>query len=476
MYIIDSSLEIPDIENLYNRQKEMLENGIAVYELDQLEKDFTYSFNKIRRKISDEYGIENPNSSQQVVEYFTNMVMKELYSLMSRELILYRTAILYTIADLHNRRETAETLTKEKLIKEIGQYDEKVLNEHIDEIYDIALKLIDNPVIACMYRGNGKWSSDKEAMTLLAFKGYDSAIDIMSYRKAKSFVTAVNQFKEAKHRDGRVYPKMSIGKTGRIEYKSPALMNIPKQILWEIIAPRKEGNMLISVDIKNQEPWIMINMLGIERLKDLAWEKGDVYTGAFEELFGREPETIERVEFKQSWNAMTYGATKMGIKAICRNIDGAKVYEYFNKFEQFKKYKAEKARLAKANCQMATTYFGRDILANEYNQSKLKRVLMDIPIQGTGVDILALLVSHFDDEMVERELVDKMDIYFTRKDELIIEVDRQFVSSVGKQRVLDILRDVCEHRIDDWLPFRVNVEEVGKGINEEEENVFIEEE
>lgn len=97
---------------------------------------------------------------------------------------------------------------------------------------------------------------------------------------------------------------------------------------------------------------------------------------------------------------------------------------------------------------------------------------MDIPIQGTGSDILALLVYHFDEEMFDRGLENKIMLYFTRKDELVIEVDKAYVDEVGKEKVFSILADVFEHRIDDWAPFKVKISEVG--VEEDtEEDLFV---
>lgn len=472
MFIIDSSIETPDSEYLYERQRELLEEGIAVKELSELERDFTHAYNKARKRLQDEYGIENPNSSQQVLAFFDKCLSRDVYSVLqnlSVDLTLYKSEMMNIVYKLHINGVKPDELHYITVAASVEYTEEEKLMENVEVVMEFVRIMLDNDIITCMLK-DGKWTTNKEAMAMLALKGHQSAVDIMTYRKAKNYAETVTKFKGAVAGDGRVHPKMSIGKTNRIEYSNPALMNIPKQLLWDIIGPRTEGNMLVSVDIKNQEPWIMINMLGIERLRALAEADGDLYESVFEDIFGKIPEPIERKELKQAWNAMSYGATKYGVRAICRNIDGDAVYDYFSKIKEFKQYKAEKTRLAKAGVQLAETYFGTELEANEYG-SKLKRVLMDIPIQGTGSDILALLVSHFDEEMSDRGLTDKILLYFTRKDELVIEVDRAYVDEVGKDKVFEILADVFEHRIDDWAPFKVKISEVGV---EEEDDLFVE--
>ena len=473
MFYIDSVVDKPNIKYLQDRHREMLADGIAVSDLNKLLIDYRAIYNELRANLIKTYKIENPNSYNQMLEYFDKCLLEDTQKVISElgvDLSLYRRDMMNIVFRLHNDGVYPEDVTMEDVEAIVQNTGEMVLIENVEAVYTFIKTMLGNDIIQCMLKG-GKWTTNKEALAMMALKGHKSAVDIMSYRKAKNFYDTVSSFHSAIAGDGRVHPKMSIGKSNRIEYREPALMNIPKQILWEIVVPKTEGNMLVSIDIKNQEPWIMINMLGIERLRAMAEADGDLYESVFWDIFGREPAPIERKELKVAWNAMTYGATKFGIKAMCRNIDGEKVYQYFNKIEEFKKYKSEKGRLAKAGVQTATTYFGTELRANEYTQSKLKRVLMDIPIQGTGTDILALLVEHFDEEVEIRGLEDIIELYFTRKDELVVEVEKAFVEEVGKEEVFRILADIFEHRIDDWEPFKVKISEAG---TEKADTLFVE--
>jgi hypothetical protein len=51
-------------------------------------------------------------------------------------------------------------------------------------------------------------------------------------------------------------------------------------------------------------------------------------------------------------------------------------------------------------------------------------------------------------------------LYFTRHDECIIEVSKDFEDKYTVDGVIDVLTDLFEHRIDDWEPFRVKVEKI----------------
>ena len=168
---------------------------------------------------------------------------------------------------------------------------------------------------------------------------------------------------------------------------------------------------------------------------------------------------MEKSEFKRAWNALTYGSSKMGINRICKNIDADVIYKYFTGIKEFKQYKKRCKDLADRNINHIETYFGTTVYGDSIGAG-LKRQLMDLPIQGTGSDILALLVEHFDEEVSARELDEYMDIYYTRHDEIIVEVDSYIMDNYSNEEVITTLRDIFEHQVDDWEPFMVKIEKV----------------
>lgn len=520
MYEISLAKDKPDIEYMFKRAKELMDIGIRINDIDKLYKEFEENQLKLGELIKERYGIKNPNSSQQIISY-----MKSLNS---------------------------------------------------PEVYEV-----------CFI--NGKWTSNKDAMVELAYKGYEFASDLLDYRKVKKYVESIRAMKDSVDDRGFVHPKVSLGKTNRINYKDPALMNLPKELLWYIVSPRIEGNVLYSVDIKNQEPSILINLLGIEELKGalksdkglyeelfkkpftqytklyihvkegvdkkilsmkelskneeippvyytpikttvdsvyynnervkligvcntltcigempiipdkvvIETESGNIYEVEVEwdeiskrklnkegitEVKGRllgldiACDGIKRKEFKQAWNAMAYGVSIYGIKRICKHIDGELIYKYFNSIPRFREYKKRCREFAKNGMQYINTAFRTRLYANEKDPNRLERVLMDLPIQGTGADILSLLIKHFDEEVEKRGLEGKLSLYYTRHDELIIEVDGKWLEEVGDSEVEGILRDILEHRIDNWEPFKVEIERIKVGNVEDlysnDENIF----
>jgi DNA polymerase I-like protein with 3'-5' exonuclease and polymerase domains len=328
--------------------------------------------------------------------------------------------------------------------REIQWYFTSIMNEEMSDI--------------CMRKG--KFSLDKHALKLLIDLGYEEARDIAVYRKLKKYAETLATMIQHVHKDGRVRPKVDLLKTNRVNYSEPALMNIQKDILWDVIVPEKEGNVFISVDIKTQEPWIMIHMLNIEKILGLIRSSSidDLYTIVFEDMYGEEPTTLQRSEFKTCWNAMTYGSTYNGLKKIAYNIDCRTFYNYFNGIPEFKRYRGRCYGLAKKGVQEVETYFGTYVRANEFG-SKLQRVLMDIPIQGTGADLLALLVENFDSQMNRMDIsTEELDIKLSRHDEIILEADEDFVAREGLDSILLMAKDIFEHTVDDWLPFKVKIQ------------------
>lgn len=321
---------------------------------------------------------------------------------------------------------------------------------------------------------DGKISTKGELLIDLAHAGNEFAVDLLTYRRVTKRLEYVNLMLSFCDKYGIVKPDVSLGNTNRINYKNPPLMNIPKGILWSVISPYKDGNILISVDIKNQEPWILINWLGITELKEMIKSnpKG-LYNAIYRRVYDTDPSEIQRKECKTAWNALTYGATKHGLNRICKNIDGNKIYTYFNKIKELKEYRGKCYAYATNKVRKTHTYFGTELHPDAYKTGMLQRQLMDFPIQGTGSDILSLLVAHVDDELAMKKLEDKIELYYSRHDEIIFEVDGQFFKEKGEDYVINLIREMTEHQVDDWEPFQLEIGVVKKSMldtSEEDED------
>lgn len=314
----------------------------------------------------------------------------------------------------------------------------------------------------CRDEKTGKLSSSKENLAELSKLGCAFAIDILNYRKYKKQLEYVEGLLANCDRFGRIFPNIDLGATNRVNYTDPPLMNIPKEILWDVLTPRVDGNYLVSVDIKNQEPTVLINWKNIECLKAKLTSERGLYFEIFVEIFDKEPNDFELKELKTAWLALNYGATKIGIKNICSLIDGEAVYDYFNSIKEIKRYTGEAYGLSKAKCRVAYTYFGTKLNLSAKDVNSLKRQHLDFPIQGTCSDILSMMVKRFRWYINTYNLKDVLSIYYTRHDELIIEVDKTFyekrnASKDEKDHINCLLGDILNHKVDDWLEFKTKI-------------------
>lgn len=522
MYYIDRKNDKPDIGYMQMVVEKLMKRGIRLADCDKLKNHYASLREALRIDLRNKYGIENPNSPKQITSF---------------------------IEDLSN------------------QISMESRNDIINICYDDE---------------NNKWTSNATAMGKLADLGYEFAQDLLDYRHAKKYAEAIESIVDAMDENGLIHPIVGLGKTNRINYSKPGIMSIPKKLLWHMVAPFTEGNVLYSVDIKNQEPNILINMTGATELKYALESEEGLYETMFKDCFApiatvnilvdtfdedrvysipeikalgtispamysaakpmnREvyykdkkvvgieticmggskgnypnlPETVdieledgsiepvavvwesadkkykkandysltgklqgldiritkaERKEFKTSWLAISYGASIFSIKMNCKTIDGSQVYKYITGIEAIKKYRSQIDKLAKQGINTIGTIFGNRLYAGDYadDYKKLKRVLLDLPVQGSGADILSLLIRRFYDYTKQFDLEDKLSLYYTRHDELIIEVSKDWLEEVGKYKVNAVLHDMLEHQIDDWTPFKIEVTETKAESLEEE--------
>lgn len=518
MYKIDTTKTVADIGYMENKLKEMMTNGIRIGNVEPIFDYYNNLRENLRLEIIENYGIENPNSSQQVVYYLKNLA------------------------------EQVQLGAKNDIIS------------------------------ICVDDDSGKWTSKAEAMEKLADLGYDIASDILDYRKAKKYADSIKELMTFADMDKLIHPFVNLTKTNRITYSKPGLMSVPKKLLWSLIVPRRDNDVLFSVDIKNQEPNILINYIGDENLKEALRSEKGLYEELFEKVFAPvvemnminnllpenriysadeledyiyiEPakylpkraecksmyyndervvaiETLcqgyvtgknidfpkkvtietdagklydldvawrndykvkktadfvimgdiqgiefklsagERKEFKTAWNALSYGASAFGISRMCKIIDGKKVYKYFNSLDSFKQYKKIIDSIVDRGETRVRTVFGNIVDAgyDKVDKKALKRALLDLPIQGTGADILSCLIKHFEEETEKRGLKDSMFVYYTRHDELIIEVSRDLVDK-DKEYVISTLKDIIEHQVicngKEWEPFKIEIDMLEK--------------
>jgi len=544
MYKINRKEVKPDIEAMWKYMIKSSKEGIRISpRTPEIYSQYQQLKETLAREFTRQYGVANPNSPAQLSKYI-----------------------------------------QEEASKNIGN----ARNDYVEICYDSQ---------------TGKWTTNAYAISQLADLGYDFAVDLLEYRKVKKYAETLAVVIENCDSKGLIHPEVTLTKTNRLSYAHPALMNIQKELLWDVIAPRHPENSLYSVDIKNEEPQLLICMVNATELIPALQSPSGLYNAMFEKCFEPKvhvsilinmlpetkvytqselvyhteidpilyssckaptgnivyaediesrrlvsissilmninleskteinkineltnkissimPKTIraglndnsavdielnnigeaeyreiadyiigqltgsglveitrkfkngalkviptdqERREFKISWLAISYGASVFGIEKICKTIDGKRVYNYITTINGLRDYRKAISSLANKGVTTIGTIFGTvldaEMKVNKRSQAsvnRLKRILLDLPIQGSCAEILALLVERFNTYTKENGLDDKMKIYYTRHDELIIEVAH---GTEDKLEIESLLREILEFQIDDWVPFKVEV-------------------
>lgn len=395
MIILNKNDEVPR-EYLLNMLRERSKKGIRVVAPVEQKKEANKRAQDALHVIQTEYGIDNPNSNKQLAEY--------------------------------------------------------------------ALASNDMALINCVMDEKGKISFCADNVAKLLEIDHPFGSVLQRYKEATGLIKNIGMVTDWIDPKGFIHPIVSLQNTNRISYKEPPLMNINKKLLWKMIKPESDEYELWSVDVKNQEPWIFAHLVNDDKLKAIVQEaymrKESFYKIVFEHVYGHPVENdYEYTEFKTGWNMLTYGGTKKGLVERCKVIDGAKLYQFVSKLPAYKEYTGMVRKLANNGINTRTTYFGSTVVSDAYGTSALARSLADIAIQGTGADILALLVKHINTNINETpELRTKVNIYYTRHDEIIFQVKRDV--SDTDESITAMLHELTDHMIDVWVPFMTDIEKI----------------
>lgn len=155
----------------------------------------------------------------------------------------------------------------------------------------------------CYSYREGKYLTNKEKMTELSERGLEIGGDMLRFRKASSMVSNLKSvLKDTK--ENKINPSVSMQLTNRISYKAPALMNIPKEVLWDVVVPKK-GLSIYSIDIKNQEPSIVIQMLGIQSLMSSLEGQEGVYEEIYNKVYSNRAKLYIAVSDRAETREMT---------------------------------------------------------------------------------------------------------------------------------------------------------------------------
>lgn len=421
MLRLNSSVDKPNRRQLYDALVESMVEGIKIEIPNELAESAEADKQYLTHIIQTKHGVQNPNSSKQV---------------------------------------------QEKL---------RELSEVFPEVREF-----------CYNDKNDTWTSSGDALEKLKDCNIDFINTLMLYRKATSITKALKSLTDAQDANGYIHPIISFQVTNRISYSEPGVMSIPKKLLWQVVKPRKTGWSIWRIDIKNQEPWIMINKLKVGRLQELLKLSGSLglYRMIYNDIYGTLPNTEQYKEIKTAWNALTYGSSKKGMMETTFHMGetdteptdhGEAFYKWFTGFDEIKQYQKETRSNAYRGIRKAYTVFGTELEIKGCTPTMASRRLMDYWIQGTGADILTFLVSNLIKYIEDYGLQEHLRLYYTRHDEVIVEVSPECMRSMGENKVESMLNYIFSHTIDDWYPCGLEIERIKNDDTYDMSNIFDEE-
>ncbi len=235
--------------------------------------------------------------------------------------------------------------------------------------------------------------------------------------------------------------------TGRLSSDNPNLQNIPNQGEWakeirkSFIA--EKNHKLLSLDYSQIELRIAASLSQDEKMiaafssgKDIhALTAAEVNNVGFDEVT-----TGMRRQAKTLNFGVLYG---MGSRAFSETTGMPKaqaqkfIEEYYNDFKGIKEWQ-EKIKSEGKTFGYIKTLTGRrrwvlDLASeNQKYRSMAERIAVNFPIQGLAADIIKLAMIHISERLEKEKMTDKAKMILQIHDELIFEVEENFVAPAEK--------------------------------------------
>lgn len=235
----------------------------------------------------------------------------------------------------------------------------------------------------------------------------------------------------------RVYPKYNLTPTYRLSTSDPCIGNLDSN-LKRLIVPR-DGYDIVSVDYKNQEPWIIVNLIENKDLLDILECNEDFYYGMLSK-FGVLESEDNRVIMKTLWNASVYGSSLSRLEGS--NLPW--VVEVYNWVNSLKEVQSLRDKVGKNIFEGKAIYtlfnLNRSISYDGY-QSVRKAFNSIFQMSGSGVLYTGLETIHSAVLLKENDI----NIYFTNHDEYILES-----SSLNTESLVNDLLNDLDFGIEGW--------------------------
>lgn len=194
--------------------------------------------------------------------------------------------------------------------------------------------------------------------------------------------------------------------TGRLSSREPNLQNIPvrdedgKEIR-RLFSARSDDRVLIDADYSQIELRLLAAFSGCKPLIDAFKNGEDIHTATASMVFGVPKEKVDssmRRSAKAVNFGIVYGISDFGLAQnlkISPKVAGEYIKKYFELYPEVKEYMNNNVKIAKETG-YATSLLGRkryirELSSSNYNvRSFGERVAMNMPLQGSAADVMAI--------------------------------------------------------------------------------------
>ncbi|PNR92465.1 DNA polymerase I [Petrotoga sp. 9PWA.NaAc.5.4] len=313
---------------------------------------------------------------------------------------------------------------------------------------------------------SGVYSTDADALESL--KNEHPIVEkLLEYRKYQklisTYIVAIPKLVNPK--TGRVHTSFNQTgtATGRLSSSEPNLQNLPireeeGERIRRTLKVQKEDFVLLSADYSQIELRVLAHITKDETLINAFINDEDIHSLTAAKIFGVDVKKVDSnmrrvgkvVNFSLIYGSSAYGlAENLGIP-----VEDAKTFikKYFETYKKVQESQEESLKVAKSKGYVETI-FGRKRFLNKIktNQSELKRIVINTPIQGSAADIMKLAMIKLYETLDEQAK-----LILQVHDEVLIELPEKLVENTKK-----VVKDCMENVVKLEVPLKVDIN-VGK--------------
>ncbi len=254
--------------------------------------------------------------------------------------------------------------------------------------------------------------------------------------------------------------------TGRMASQNPNLQNIPirsdrgRAIRDSFIA--RPGFVLLGFDYSQIELRLAAMLSGDEILCEIFRNGRDVHTEVAAQVFGVEPEKVDR-EMRRRAKIINFGVLYgMGVNALKVQLGTSTAEahqfhdDYFNTFTRLAEYLEEVRGFARKHGYTETVFgrrrdFSGIRSALPFIRAQAERMAINAPIQGTGADVIKLAMIRVND-LLEDDFHNGVHAGAEEDVQALLQVHDELVFEVRESRVAEFapkIQKIMESVMDD---------------------------